>query len=137
MELKIEERRIRVQEYQELRESTNWNQHSDSKVEHALKNDLFSICVLDAERVIGIGRVIGDGAIYFYIQDVIVLPDYQKRGIGKIIMKHIEAYLKKNTGDNAFIGLMAAEGVADFYKKFDYRKREVEQPGMFKVIKKS
>ena len=83
------------------------------------------------------GRVIGDGAIYFYIQDVIVLPEFQKFGLGKLIMNQIEAYLNKNAPHNAFIGLMAADGVQKFYEKFGYRQRPGGRPGMYKMISKA
>jgi ribosomal protein S18 acetylase RimI-like enzyme len=45
--------------------------------------------------VIGFRRVIGDGGIYLYIQDVIVLLEFQRQGIGKCIMDAIMGYLKK------------------------------------------
>jgi ribosomal protein S18 acetylase RimI-like enzyme len=38
-------------------------------------------------------RVIGDSGLYFYIQDVIVLPQYQKRGIGMLLMKKVMNFL--------------------------------------------
>ena len=102
-----------------------------------LMDDLiFSICISDHDKVIGIGRVIGDGAIYFYIQDVIVLPEYQGKGIGKLIMKNIEEFIKKNANDNSFVGLMAAYRVKEFYHKYGYFERSNDKPGMFKIIKK-
>lgn len=136
-EFRIEERKIAVSEYQALRSSTNWDQVEDEVVKLALESDLYSICVLDNEKIVGIGRVIGDGSIYFYIQDVIVLPAYQEKGIGKTIMTNIETYLSKKTNHNSFVGLMAAEGVIDFYVQFDYEERPDNRPGMYKIIKKN
>ena len=82
------------------------------------------------------GRVVGDGSIYFYIQDVIVLPEYKGKGVGKRIMMEIERYLDKTISHYAFIGLMAADGVASFYHQFGFAKRPKEAPGMFKIIRK-
>lgn len=82
------------------------------------------------------GRIVGDGAIYFYIQDIIVIPSYQGRGIGLLIMNEIEAYLEENAFNNSFIGLMAADGVQKFYHKFGYLERAETQPGMSKLMKK-
>ena len=129
----IEQRKIRVFEYQALRKTTGWSNLEDEAVKVALENDLFSVCIFDQEQIIGIGRVIGDGAIYYYIQDVIVHPNYQNKGIGKIIMESIETYLFQFAKNNAFIGLMAAEGVKEFYKKFGYQERAPEKPGMYKI----
>lgn len=133
---RIEKRKIKALEYQTLRQTTGWNPVDNDAVKKALEQDLFSVCVLDNDKVVGIGRVIGDGAIYFYIQDVIVDPDHQGKGIGKLIMDRIEDYLAKETSQNSFIGLMAAQGVTHFYEQFGYKKRPDNSPGMFKIIKK-
>ena len=134
-EFNIEIRKIKSSEYQVLRKSANWSSFDLETVERALENDLFSVCVMDQDKTIGIGRVIGDGAIYYYIQDVIVLPEYQKRGVGNMIMERIEAYLNQHASTNTFIGLMAAKGAGDFYKRYSYRERSGDSPGMFRVIK--
>ncbi len=131
----LEIRKIKPNEYQALRQTTGWDSIANEVVTKALKNDLFSVCVLEGENLIGMGRVIGDGAIYFYIQDVIVHPDHQGKRVGKMIMNSIENYLDKATHNNSFIGLMAAEGVKDFYKKYGYAERADSRPGMFKVTK--
>lgn len=123
-----------VWDYQAIRETTGWDMLEDTVVEKALENDLFSICVYDQNKLVGIGRVIGDGSIYFYIQDVIVIPDYQKRQIGDIIMEHIEEYLANATNHNSFIGLMAAKDVQGFYEKYGYQIRPEDRPGMYKMV---
>lgn len=132
----IEARPITVQEYQELRSSTGWPMLPDNVVNQALTNDLFSVCAMQGPKWIGIGRVIGDGFIYFYIQDVIVLPEFRGCGIGTGIMQNIEFFLKANTAINSFIGLMAAEGVEEFYLRFGYTRRPNRGAGMYKIIQK-
>ncbi|KAA3625837.1 MAG: GNAT family N-acetyltransferase, partial [Bacteroidetes bacterium] len=67
---------------------------------------------------------------------IIVRPEYQKTGIGKLIMEQIEGFLQTSAPKNAFIGLMAAEGVKRFYHKFGYQERPANGPGMFKRISK-
>jgi Acetyltransferase (GNAT) family. len=64
--------------------------------------------------IIGFGRVIGDGGIYLYIQDVIVLPEFQGQGIRKYIMNAIKDYLNIHnlnihTFPGTFVDLMAAK----------------------------
>ena len=134
--LKIEKRRLKVGEYQALRRTTDWFTIDDAVVDKSLKNDLFSVCVFDNKTLIGMGRIVGDGAIYFYIQDIIVIPSYQGKGIGVLIMNEIEAYLEENAFNNSFIGLMAADGVQNFYHKFGYLERADTRPGMSKLLKK-
>lgn len=131
----VEIRSIKIEEYQKLRSTTGWDMLSDDVVSMALARSLFSVCVLNNGEVIGIGRVVGDGALYFYIQDVIVMPHHQQKGVGKLIMKAIEEFLKSSAPKNAFIGLMAAKGVENFYLQFGYQPRPDDRPGMFRISK--
>ncbi len=86
-------------------------------------------------NVIGCGRVVGDGGIYFYVQDVMVLPAYQKQGLGRRIMDAIMAYIAAHARSNSFIGLMAADGVAPFYYRYGFGERPPNRPGMFRMWK--
>jgi hypothetical protein len=52
-------------------------------------------------------------------------------------MENIETYLREKANNNSFIGLMAAEGVIDFYLQFGYIKRPDNKPGMYKMINKT
>ncbi len=136
MNIRIENRKICFDEFQTIRKTTGWAMLEDNVVKLGLKNDLYSVCIFDDDKLIGIGRVIGDGAIYFYVQDIIVIPEYQGKGIGKKIMDNIENYLNNNTNNNSFVGLMAAAGVKEFYYKFGYSERPENKPGMFKMVNK-
>ncbi|MGR3779586.1 GNAT family N-acetyltransferase [Bacillus paramycoides] len=97
-------------------------------------NSVFSVIVKDNHNIIGMGRIVGDGAIYFYIQDIVVHPDYQGKGIGKEIMKVLMKYLEENAPDKAFVGLFASKGKGEFYEKYNFRNYSPNMTGMFKVI---
>jgi len=136
MKYLIESRKIKVDEFQQIRKTTGWVMLEDSVVERGLERDLHSVCVSDNGKLIGVGRVIGDGAMYFYIQDIIVIPEYQKKGIGRLIMENIEDFIQKKAFNNSFIGLMAANGVKGFYTRYGFVERPDNRPGMSKLIKK-
>ena len=70
-------------------------------------------------------RVITDYGYVAYIADVIVLPEYQGKGIGGEIMRRVMAYIKDRTapGQCMYIALMAAEGKEGFYERFGFKKR--------------
>lgn len=121
-----------IKEFLSLREAVGWGHiNLDKKsIELALKNSLFGVCVDLQGEIIGFGRVIGDGGVYFYIQDIIVHPDHQRKGIGSKIMSGIMEYLSANVLKNAFVGLMAAPGVSEFYTKYGFEVRSLEGPGM-------
>lgn len=60
--------------YRQLHEAVGWGNIGREATETGLRNSLFRVTALDGETEIGCGRVIGDGGLYFYVQDVIVLP---------------------------------------------------------------
>ena len=85
--------------------------------------------LFDREKLVAIGRVMGDGAMYYYIQDVVVRPTHQGLGLGNQIMQQIEKYLLENASKNAAIGLFAAKGKEGFYQKYGYLVRDGQKLG--------
>ncbi len=136
LNLLYEERIPTLAEYRLLRHSTGWDMPDDAAMAAGLDRSLYAVCVRYKGNIVGTGRVIGDG-IYYYIQDVIVLPAHQGQGIGFGIMEKLEAWLDKNAVEFAFIGLMAAGDVKPFYERFGYSVRPANAPGMYKLIKPS
>lgn len=65
----------------------------------------------------GFGRAISDGAYQAVVYDCAVLPDYQGRKLGSLLMRHI---LSGVSGCN--ILLYAAPGKEGFYEKHGFRK---------------
>jgi GNAT superfamily N-acetyltransferase len=84
-------------------------------------------------KAIGIGRIIGDSGLYYYIQDIMVDPVYQSKGIGRKIMSILMEYVEQNAKPGAFIALMAAKGLETYYKKFGFQPRPAEGPGMYYI----
>jgi GNAT superfamily N-acetyltransferase len=124
------EREPTVSEYRRLRRAVGWSEVSDEGVAVGLENALYSVVVLHGKKPIGCGRVVGDGGIYFYVQDIIVLPKYQGLGLGRLIMDKVMDYLRRNAKQGAFIGLMAAKGVARLYERYGFEARPDDAPGM-------
>lgn len=51
-----------------------------------------SLCVLgayDGDQLVGIVRAVGDGLTIVFVQDIIVLPEYQRKGIGTKLLKAV------------------------------------------------
>ena len=106
---------------------------TDEGVETGLPNALFSVVLTRDGEAVGCGRIVGDGGLYFYLQDVIVLPEHQGRGLGAMIMEAAIAYLDRTCRPGAFVGLMAAADVEGFYEGYGFRRRPDRQPGMYRV----
>lgn len=122
-----------VEAYMMLRDSAGWGNMDPESTRAGLENSLYSVCVENRGQIIAYGRIVGDGHVYFYIQDVIVLPEYRGRGLGRKIMAAIMAYLKANAKKRAFVGGFAAKGVMEFYYPYGFKERDPDAPGMFRV----
>jgi ribosomal protein S18 acetylase RimI-like enzyme len=135
MNVKIESRLPTVLEFNQLRELAGWPVFSADIVSKAFANSFHGVCILnDENNIIGMGRVIGDGAIYLHIQDVIVHPDFQKLGIGKMVMDNLMVYVASVAGKNMMVGLMCSKGREKFYKKFNFIERPNEKFGAGMVM---
>lgn len=58
-------------------------------LEQAIQNSLMVISAWEKDNLIGLIRVVGDGLTIIYIQDILVLKNYQRKGIGKILIQKI------------------------------------------------
>ena len=121
-------------EYEVLCHAVGWTEFMNLDVaEESLNRSLFGVVIQHKENIVGMGRVVGDGKIYFYVQDIAVVPEHQNKGIGNLIMKAISEFLKENAPEKSFIGLFAAQGKESFYRKYGFNKHE-GMTGMFGVI---
>ena len=92
------------------------------QVDRALQNGLFNVCAVCEGKVVGMGRLVGDGALYWYVQEVVVLPEYQGKGIGKAIVGRLLDHIRRCAipGTQAHVGLIAVEGKESFYEQFGF-----------------
>jgi ribosomal protein S18 acetylase RimI-like enzyme len=76
-----------------------------------------AVFVYKDSQLIGFGRAISDGAYQAAVYDVAVVPEFQKMGIGGIIMEKI---LERLSGCNVI--LYARPGKEEFYRRLGLRK---------------
>jgi GNAT superfamily N-acetyltransferase len=73
-----------------------------------------------------------------YIQDLVVRPEYQKDGVGRMIIERLIKYVKetKLPETEIMLCLMCAKGREEFYKKFDFIARPTDAlgPGMIQYV---
>jgi aralkylamine N-acetyltransferase len=85
---------------------------------------------LKTGRAVGMGRVIADGVSDGYIQDLVVLPEYRKTGIGARI---VSILVKKSVERGiSWIGLIAEPGTENFYLPFGFHPLEGHTPLIFR-----
>ena len=110
------------EEYNYIADSVGWGSSENKIVEIALNNSLYSICAYDGNKMIGYGRIIGDKTMFLYIQDIMVLPEYQLQKVGSYIMEKILNKVKElkklNPNIRTYVG--PSKGIEGFYKKFGF-----------------
>ena len=130
--------RLDTDTYLKLRKAVHWKMLTKEQAEKAIQGSLFTVVAFDDGQPVGMGRIVGDGAVICYIQDLIVIPDYQGYGVGQQIMERLIAYVKKLklTDTEIMLDLMCAIGREEFYKKFGFKARPTEKlgPGMIMYI---
>jgi GNAT superfamily N-acetyltransferase len=130
---RIERRPPTVKELRALDEAVGWTDlpEDDDAVARGLAASLFGVVLLSAAgETVGCARLVGDGGIYFYVQDLIVAPDHQGRGLGDVLLDEVRRYLGREAPAGAFVGLMAAEDKAGFYSRRGFVPRPDGGPGM-------
>ena len=131
----IHENKLTAEEFISLQKSVGFGCSDLIQTEICLKNSMYSISIEIDEKIIGMGRIVGDGARNFYLQDINVHPNYQGQGIGKIIVAKLLEYIESYTDSINFkkcrlqIGLMAAKGKENFYELFGFIKRPNDSQG--------
>lgn len=89
------------------------------KIKGAFLNTYKVVTAWDGEKIIGAGRLISDGVCYGWIHDFGVLPEYQKKGIGRNIMAEL-----MQGNERLLFGLTAAFGTEEFYSKLGFKKHK-------------
>lgn len=81
-EYQLAENVLNAKDFIRLKVATGFKDRPIEQVEQALKNNLFDVTAVYNDEVIGMGRLVGDGVMYWYLQEIIVLPQFQGQGIG-------------------------------------------------------
>ncbi len=136
----FKENKLDVNTYLYLRASVGWKKLSISQAQKALDNSLYTVYAQIDGRPVGMGRIVGDGAVICYIQDLIVTPEVQKHGVGRQLITHLKGFVEEISEENTemMLSLMCAKGREKFYEKFGFIARPTPNlgPGMIMYLHK-
>ena len=132
----ILEPEISVEEYMDFREGAGWAKIKPERVKALLKNTAFLVRAKAEGKTVGIARSLFDFGYTAYIADVIVKPEFQGKGVGRLMIEYLLSKIKENSAADDFlmINLLAAPGKSGFYEKFGFEKR-TEETGWGMCIK--
>jgi ribosomal protein S18 acetylase RimI-like enzyme len=104
-----------------LYRAVGWSNYYDrpEMLRKAYENSLYTLGAYDGDKLVGIIRCVGDGHSIVFIQDILVLPEYQRRGIGTALMKEVldryaQVYQTQLATDNT-------EKTKAFYRSLGFR----------------
>ncbi len=137
--IEYKEKKISIEEYNEIRTKVGWKRLTDRQAELSIGNALTMFAAYDGDKLVGIGRLVGDAAVVVYIQDLIVLPEYRCHGIGgklvELLKKKARSYAEE--GEEIMLCLMCAKGREAFYERHNFIARPTDYlgPGMIQYIR--
>ena len=80
---------VSIDDVLHLYQAVGWTNYTNQPqmLEQALSHSLTTYLARDGEEIVGLVRLVGDGFSSVFVQDLIVLPSYQRQGIGSNLMK--------------------------------------------------
>jgi ribosomal protein S18 acetylase RimI-like enzyme len=121
-----------AQDYVSLRLRSGMGNKDLKRSQIALENSLFTASLYDKEKLIGFGRVVGDGGITYVVSDIMVDKEYQRRGFAEQIMKAIDSYFEENTHEDSYICLIANRPADLLYHKHQFEYLPENRCGMLR-----
>ncbi|WP_158962615.1 GNAT family N-acetyltransferase [Myroides fluvii] len=116
---------IDVTTYCQLRVHSGLSPKTEIAATIGLQNSLCCVAILDRENnneVIGMGRLVGDGACHCQVVDICVLPAHQKRGLGKLILSKLDEYIQANIPSSCYVNLIADGEAYRLYEQYGFKE---------------
>ena len=126
---RFEDRAPSPQEFSRLRADCGWGEIDLEAAAQALRGSLFDVICVQGTELVGMGRLVGDGVLYFYLQDVVVKPGHRGRSIGRRIVAKLTEEAVRRATPGATIGLMSARGKEALYAQFGFAERPTSSLG--------
>ena len=90
---------MEIREYTEYNEKeivrlyteVGWTAYTDnlSALRRGFENSLLVLAAFENNELIGIIRVVGDGFTIVFVQDILVFPNQQRKGVGSLLLQAI------------------------------------------------
>ncbi len=71
--------------------SVGWTAYTDcpEALRKGFENSLLTLAAYEGDQLLGLIRVVGDGATIVFIQDILVFPEHQRKGIGSALIQTV------------------------------------------------
>ena len=111
---------VSIDDVLHLYQAVGWTNYTNQPqmLEKALSHSLATYLARDDEEIVGLVRLVGDGFSSIFVQDLIVLPSYQRQGIGSNLMK--EALADYKDAYQIQLATEQTEKNLDFYRSLGF-----------------
>lgn len=129
--------KISADDFYSLRDSVGWKNVSTTELAIALDNSIYVVGIYENDSLVAMGRMVGDKVFKGLLTDIIVSPDYQNKGYGKIVTELLKlAQENMQDGDLMCIEAAPTNGNIPFYIKCGMKHKPEEQEGVYIWLKK-
>ena len=111
---------VSIDDVLHLYQAVGWTNYTNQPqmLEQSLAHSLAIYVARDGEKIVGLVRLVGDGFSSVFVQDLIVLPSYQRQGIGSALMK--EALGDYKDAYQVQLATEQTEKTVEFYRSLGF-----------------
>lgn len=122
-----------VEEYLELRKVCGLSARGREASKTGLSNSIYSVIIRrnTDQKLVGMGRLIGDGGTAYQIVDIAVHPKAQGKGLAKTIMQLVMTHIENEIDPQAYVNLIADCPADKLYQQFGFVETAPESLGMY------
>ena len=127
---------VSIDDVLHLYQAVGWTNYTNQPqmLEQSLAHSLAIYVARDGEEIVGLVRLVGDGFSSVFVQDLIVLPSYQRQGIGSDLMK--EALGDYKDAYQVQLATERTEKTLEFYRSLGFETLSTyDCTGMIWVVK--
>ena len=128
------ERTPSVEDYLRLRTVAGMGRKSLEAAVSGLPNTLFAVVIEHEGRAVGMGRLVGDGALFLQVVDIAVEPAHQGRGLGKAVMAALMVWTERHALPGTYVSLIADGEAKRLYAQYGFTETAPKSVGMARLF---
>ncbi|MGC6590380.1 GNAT family N-acetyltransferase [Paenibacillus sp. Dod16] len=135
MNVNITEEFPQNQEYMDLKAVAGLPEVEISAIATALNRSVLSLLARDDnDRLIGMGRVVGDGAFYFQLVDIMVAASHLDQGVEEMIVSELLSRLAKIAPSGAEVTVITDVPGIKLYQHAGFKLLYPDRYGMARSV---
>ncbi len=121
--IQLVEKQPELEVFQSLIRAVGWNTDDPATAQWRLDRTSYTVVAEDmlTGEIIGCAQVATDGANFYYVKNVLVLPAWQGRRIGEALMQQLTQWLDRHAVKGAPVFLYTGQNLAPFYQSFGFQ----------------